>query len=127
MIIGLFAIILLNIILILFNIPLDKNSVSILGLFSFFGGSLFFIPISLIVLVKNILEKRNKFISLVSLVSFLLFCLSFYWDVLTFRAIDSSSLSQVSIWYRLGPSLCFTFGILISINFWFWHKFLRKN
>ena len=127
MIIGLFAIILLNIILFLLNIPLDKNSVSVIGFFSFFGGSLLFIPISLIFLIKNILEKVNKTLIFVNLAAFLFFCISLYWDILTFRAIDSSSLSQVSIWYRLGPSLCFTFGILISVNFWFWHKFLRKN
>ncbi len=127
MIIQLFVIILLNLILLLLNIPIEKNSLSVIGLFNIFGFSLYFALFSVIFLVINILKKNDRILIFVNLISFLLFCLSFYWDILTFQAVDSSSLAQVSIWYRLGPSLSFTLGILISLNFLFWKSLKNKK
>lgn len=123
----LFAITLLNIILLLLNIPMEKDILSVIGLFNMFGFNLYFTLFSIISLVINILKKNDKIIIIVNLVSFLLFCLSSYWDILTFQVVDSSSLAQVSIWYRLGPSLSFTLGILISLNFLFWKSLKNKS
>jgi hypothetical protein len=127
MITKLFVIISLNLILLLLNIPMEKDSLSVIGLLNMFGFSLYFALFSIIFLVINILKKNDRVLIVVNLISFLLFCLSFYWDILTFQAVDFSSLAQISIWYRLGPSLFFTFGVLVSLNFWFYRIFLKMK
>lgn len=108
--------ILFNIFLLLLNIPLESGILSPMGLVAFLTGLLFPIISFAILLIEFLSEHRNKKLVITYAISFILFCISFYWGVLAFDAIDFSSLSEVSIWYRLGPSLSFTFGILTIVN-----------
>jgi len=114
---------LINLFLILLNIPLgDSNSVIVAVLFLSGFGSIF-ILISFIVLLLSIFSKNRNFVLIfANFVSLVFFFIAYYWMSLAFDAIDFRGFKNVSIWYRIGPSLSFTFGVLISLNAYFMLK-----
>jgi hypothetical protein len=121
--------IVLNIFLFLLNIPLDGDSLSPIGLLLFLSGlGSIFVLISFIVLLLSIFSKNRNFVLIfANFVSLVFFFIAYYWMNLAFDAVDFSSFKNVSIWYRIGPSLSFTFGILISLNAYFILKKFKKQ
>lgn len=119
---------LINLFLILLNIPLgDSNSVIGVVLFISGFGSVF-VLISFIVLLLSVFSKNRNFVLIfANFVSLVFFFIAYYWMNLAFDAIDFSSFKDVSIWYRIGPSLSFTFGILISLDTYFILKKFKKQ
>ncbi len=109
-------IIILNILVLGLNLIFIGDN-SLMGVINLFTG--FYITVGSIIITILSVIKRDKKSIIIYFSGMMFFIMAAYLYSEAFDKADATSYSELSSWYKFGPGIFYSLGILISLNLYF--------